>query len=96
MIEAEFSEELAVLLQIADAMARRRVVANTDTPLDAERALMFGTMGIGLCRTEQMFDGSLRLPMMIEMVVVRLRKSARVLSINCSRSSAKTSSGSLR
>ncbi len=69
MIEAEFSEELAVLLQMADAMARLGVMANADTPLDAQRALKFGAMGIGLSRTERMFNGTERLPIMIEMIV---------------------------
>jgi pyruvate,orthophosphate dikinase len=69
MIEAEFSEELAVLLEMADGMARLKVMANADTPDDAERALKFGAMGIGLCRTERMFNGAERLPIMIEMIV---------------------------
>jgi pyruvate,orthophosphate dikinase len=69
MIEAEFSEELAVLLEMADDMAKLKVMANADTPLDAERAIKFGAMGIGLCRTERMFNGSERLPVMIEMIV---------------------------
>jgi pyruvate,orthophosphate dikinase len=69
MIEAEFSNELAVLLEMADGMARLKVMANADTPDDAERALKFGAMGIGLCRTERMFNGTERLPIMIEMIV---------------------------
>jgi pyruvate,orthophosphate dikinase len=69
MIEAEFSEELDVLLEMADGMARLKVMANADTPLDAKRALKFGAMGIGLCRTERMFNGTERLPIMIEMIV---------------------------
>jgi pyruvate,orthophosphate dikinase len=69
MIEAEFSEELGVLLLMADKAARLKVMANADSPLDAERALKFGAMGIGLCRTERMFNGTDRLPVMIEMIV---------------------------
>ena len=69
MIEAEFSEELSVLLEMADGMARLKVMANADTPDDAKRALKFGAMGIGLCRTERMFNGTERLPIMIEMIV---------------------------
>jgi len=69
MIEAEFSEELVVLLEMADGMARLKVMSNADTPLDAERALKFGAMGIGLCRTERMFNGTERLPIMVEMIV---------------------------
>jgi pyruvate,orthophosphate dikinase len=54
---------------MADGMANLKVMANADTPLDAERALKFGAMGIGLCRTERMFNGTDRLPIMIEMIV---------------------------
>ncbi|MDO9325540.1 MAG: pyruvate, phosphate dikinase [Methanoregula sp.] len=74
MIEAEFSEELAVLLEMADKMARLKVMANADTPLDAERAIKFGAMGIGLCRTERMFNGTERLPIMIEMIVAETQE----------------------
>jgi pyruvate,orthophosphate dikinase len=69
MIEAEFSPELAELLSMADRMARLKVMANADTPDDADRALKFGAMGIGLCRTERMFNGTERLPIMVEMIV---------------------------
>jgi pyruvate,orthophosphate dikinase len=69
MIEAEFSDELATLLSWADATARLKVMANADTPHDAERALKFGAMGIGLCRTERMFNAVERLPIVVEMIV---------------------------
>jgi len=44
-------------------------MANADTPGDAERALKYGAMGIGLCRTERMFNDVERLPVVIEMIV---------------------------
>ncbi|MDD3528422.1 MAG: pyruvate, phosphate dikinase [Gallionellaceae bacterium] len=69
MIEAEFSAELATLLGWADEAARLKVMANADTPHDAERALRFGAMGIGLCRTERMFNTVERLPIVVEMIV---------------------------
>ncbi|HRH82419.1 MAG TPA: pyruvate, phosphate dikinase [Thiobacillaceae bacterium] len=69
MIEAEFSGELATLLGWADEMAKLKVMANADTPPDAERALKFGAMGIGLCRTERMFNAVERLPIVVEMIV---------------------------
>jgi pyruvate,orthophosphate dikinase len=69
MIEAEFSPELAGLLSMADGMAHLKVMANADTPDDAVRALKYGAMGIGLCRTERMFNGTERLPIMVEMIV---------------------------
>jgi pyruvate,orthophosphate dikinase len=69
MIEADFTPELATLLSWADGMAGLKVMANADTPHDAERALRFGAMGIGLCRTERMFNSVERLPIVVEMIV---------------------------
>jgi pyruvate,orthophosphate dikinase len=69
MIEAEFSSELVTLLGWADETARLKVMANADTPSDAEQALKYGAMGIGLCRTERMFNDQERLPIVIEMIV---------------------------
>ena len=69
LIEAEFSSELATLLSWADERAQLQVMANADTPTDAKRALKFGAMGIGLCRTERMFNDPARLPIVIDMII---------------------------
>lgn len=69
MIEPEFSNELSVLLSWADKESSLMVMANADTPQDAEKALRYGAMGIGLCRTERMFNATDRLPMVVEMIV---------------------------
>ena len=69
MVEADFSEELQTLLQWADETARLKVMANANTPEDAGRALKYGAMGIGLCRTERMFNATDRLPIVLEMIV---------------------------
>lgn len=68
-VEAEFSEELTTLLSWADERAHLKVMANADIPEDAERALKYGAMGIGLCRTERMFNAAERLPIVLEMIV---------------------------
>jgi pyruvate, orthophosphate dikinase len=73
MIEAEFSPELNILLAWADELARLGVMANADTPDDAARAVKFGAVGIGLCRTERMFNGTERLPIMVEMIVAETK-----------------------
>jgi pyruvate,orthophosphate dikinase len=67
--EAEFTQELVTLLGWADEAARLQVRANADTPTDAARALKYGAMGIGLCRTERMFNAVDRLPIVVEMIV---------------------------
>lgn len=68
-VEATFSNELSTLLTWADQTARLKVMANADTPIDAQRALDYGAQGIGLCRTERMFNASERLPIVIDMIV---------------------------
>jgi pyruvate,orthophosphate dikinase len=68
-VEAEFSEEMNTLLAWADELSRLKVMANADTPLDAQRAREFGAMGIGLCRTERMFNSTDRLPIVQEMIL---------------------------
>ncbi len=68
-VEADFSAELNILLGWADEVARLTVMANADTAVDADRALKYGAKGIGLCRTERMFNSVERLPVVIEMIM---------------------------
>ncbi|MDX1572294.1 MAG: putative PEP-binding protein, partial [Xanthomonadales bacterium] len=73
-VPAEFSEELHTLLGWADQVAQLAVMANTDTPEGATRAVEYGAMGIGLCRTERMFSGADRLPLVIDMILAEDRE----------------------
>ncbi|WP_462320483.1 pyruvate, phosphate dikinase [Halochromatium sp.] len=68
-VEPDFTPELSTLLQWADEMARLKVMANADTPEDARNARKYGAVGIGLARTERMFNATDRLPLVIEMIV---------------------------
>ncbi|MBV2183207.1 MAG: pyruvate, phosphate dikinase, partial [Rhizobium sp.] len=68
-VQAEFSEDMQTLLKWADQVARLKVMANADTPEDSARAREFGAMGIGLCRTERMFNATDRLPIVQEMIL---------------------------
>ncbi|MEJ2308338.1 MAG: pyruvate, phosphate dikinase [Gammaproteobacteria bacterium] len=69
MVEPDFTEELNRLLRWADEESRLKVMANADSPVDARRAQKYGATGIGLCRTERMFNAVERLPTVIEMIV---------------------------
>ena len=68
-VEADFSPALVKLLGWADGYARLGVRANADTPEDAARAIRYGARGIGLCRTERMFNAADRLPIVVDMIV---------------------------
>ncbi|NMP23024.1 pyruvate, phosphate dikinase [Sulfobacillus harzensis] len=68
-VEPELSEEFTKLLNWADKVRRLRVHANADTPEDAAKAREFGATGVGLCRTEHMFMGQDRLPVVQAMIL---------------------------
>jgi pyruvate,orthophosphate dikinase len=68
-VPAQFSQDMETLLKWADEVARLKVMANADTPDDAARARVFGASGIGLCRTERMFNSTDRLPIVQEMIL---------------------------
>ena len=68
-VEADFSGELVTLLSWADEVARLRSWP-TPTPRTMPRAPSSSApMGIGLCRTERMFNAAERLPIVVEMIV---------------------------
>ncbi len=75
-IEPSFSEELKTLLSWADEVAELEVHANVDTPERARLAASYGATGVGLCRTERMFNASDRLPLVIDMILAN-NKEAR-------------------
>ncbi|MEM0078807.1 MAG: pyruvate, phosphate dikinase [Nitrososphaerota archaeon] len=67
-IEPELSEELKILLSWADEIRRLGVRANAETPQAARKAREFGAEGIGLARTERMFNAPDRLPIVYELI----------------------------
>jgi pyruvate,orthophosphate dikinase len=69
LVPPQINEDFETILHWADAQRRLKVRANADNPEDATRAREFGAEGIGLCRTEHMFFGEERLPVMQEMIL---------------------------
>ncbi|MDH4283491.1 MAG: pyruvate, phosphate dikinase, partial [Myxococcales bacterium] len=57
------------LLSWADKYRRLGIRANADQPDQAETAYAFGARGIGLCRTEHMFFGEGRIPIVQRMIL---------------------------
>ena len=69
LVPPQINEDFETILGWADAARRLKVRANADNPEDAARAREFGAQGIGLCRTEHMFFGAERLPVVQEMIL---------------------------
>jgi len=70
-IPPKFSEELRTLLSWADEIATLKIMSNADTVAAATKASDYGAMGIGLCRTERMFNAQDRLPLVIDMILAK-------------------------
>jgi pyruvate,orthophosphate dikinase len=62
-------QDFSKLLSWADDVRKLGVRANSDAPADARVAFAFGAEGIGLARTEHMFFGPERLPIVKEMIL---------------------------
>jgi pyruvate,orthophosphate dikinase len=69
LIAPRLNDDFETILGWADDARRLKVRANADNPEDAARAREFGAQGIGLCRTEHMFFGEERLPIVQEMIL---------------------------
>jgi pyruvate,orthophosphate dikinase len=69
LIEPQITEDFKQVLHWADEMRALEVRANADSPNDAKIARDFGAEGIGLCRTERMFNDVDRLPIFQKMIL---------------------------
>ena len=65
------------LLSWADMFRRLEVRANADLPDQASLAYAFGARGIGLCRTEHMFFGEGRIPIVQRMILAETEAERR-------------------
>ena len=65
------------LLSWADTHRRLGIRANADQPDQAQIAYAFGARGIGLCRTEHMFFGEGRIPIVQKMILADNEKDRR-------------------
>ena len=77
LVPPQINDDFETILSWADAQRRLKVRANADNPEDAARAREFGAEGIGLCRTEHMFFGDERLPVMQEMILADTESGRR-------------------
>ncbi len=69
LVPATIDPNFETVLEWSDSIRRLGVRANADTGPDAQRARELGAEGIGLCRTEHMFFGAEREPLVREMFI---------------------------
>lgn len=68
-VAPEITSEFKEILQWASEMKAIRIRANADTPESATLARKYGAEGIGLCRTERMFNQHDRIAIFVRMIM---------------------------
>ncbi|UCC70982.1 MAG: pyruvate, phosphate dikinase [Gemmatimonadota bacterium] len=76
-VEPEFGPGMKTILGWADEVRSLGVRANADTGEDAAKAREMGAEGIGLCRTERMFNAADRLPIVRDMILAQSESERR-------------------
>ena len=74
---SDIYQRFSKLLSWADRFRTLGIRANADLPEQAKTAYEFGARGIGLCRTEHMFFGEDRLPIMQQMILSETERDRR-------------------
>ncbi|WP_316505036.1 pyruvate, phosphate dikinase [Nitrosopumilus sp.] len=68
-IEPKITTDFKLILEWAQKAKKIGIRANADTPEGAKLAREFGAQGIGLCRTERMFNASDRIDLFVDMIM---------------------------
>ena len=77
-VEPAITDDFRTVLEWAGKAKRLGVRANADTPQAAALARQYGAEGIGLCRTERMFNASDRIGTFVDMIMAKDAESRRV------------------
>jgi pyruvate,orthophosphate dikinase len=75
--DSDIYQRFDKILSWADKVRRMGIRANADLPDQAEIAYAFGARGIGLCRTEHMFFGEGRIPIVQRMILAETEADRR-------------------
>ena len=62
-------KDFQTILSWAQNAKQLGIRANADTPSAAKLARQYGAQGIGLCRTERMFNGADRIGLFVDMIM---------------------------
>jgi pyruvate,orthophosphate dikinase len=70
-IEPKMTQDFRTVLEWAQKSKKIGIRANADTPDGAKLARQYGGQGIGLCRTERMFNGRDRIGLFVDMIMAK-------------------------
>ena len=70
-VEPKVTKDFQTILSWAQGTKQLGIRANADTPDAAKLARQYGAQGIGLCRTERMFNETDRIGLFVEMIMAQ-------------------------
>ncbi|MDE1872156.1 MAG: pyruvate, phosphate dikinase [Thaumarchaeota archaeon] len=70
-VEPKLTDDFRTILEWSEKFKKLGIRANADTPEAAKLARSYGAKGIGLCRTERMFNARDRLAVFVEMIMTK-------------------------
>ena len=73
-IEPKMTKDFKTILEWAQKSKKIGIRGNADTPSGAKLARQYGGKGIGLCRTERMFNGRDRIGLFVDMIMAQTIK----------------------
>ncbi len=71
VIEPKMTQDFKTILDWAQKAKKIGIRGNADTPEGAKLARQYGGKGIGLCRTERMFNGRDRIGLFVDMIMAK-------------------------
>lgn len=78
-IEPKITRDFGRVLEWSQRAKRIEIRANADTPEMAKLARKYGARGIGLCRTERMFNAGDRIGLFVEMIMAKTAPRRRAI-----------------
>ena len=78
-VEPKMTKDFTTILNWARNYKRLGVRANADTPLAASTAKKYGAEGIGLCRTERMFNAKDRIGLFVDMIMAKTDSERKII-----------------
>jgi pyruvate,orthophosphate dikinase len=70
-VEPKFTDDFKTVLSWSQKAKKIGIRANADTPEGAKLARQYGAQGIGLCRTERMFNAKDRIGLFVDMIMAQ-------------------------
>ena len=74
LIKPKKTKDFETILSWAEKTKKIGIRANADTPLSAKLAREYGAKGIGLCRTERMFNEKGRIKLFVKMIMAQSKE----------------------